>query len=95
MKNENEWEAHSQEEQQLMVMRAEIDKLKQKKPAQGQRSILMKKLMDKLGNKVQVAKKVRQGGKYKGFTEDPEWLAKNIKPNPLTKIMQHKNKLWH
>jgi hypothetical protein len=50
----------------LMVMRAEIDELKQKMPAQVERSILMKKLMDKLGNKVQVAKKVRQGGKYKG-----------------------------
>jgi hypothetical protein len=80
-----------------MVMRAEIDELKQKKPEQGQRFNLMKKLMDKLGNKVQAGKKVRQGGKYKGktFQEDPEWLVKNIKPNPLTKIMQHKNKLWH
>jgi hypothetical protein len=43
------------------------------------------------------AKKVRQGGKYKGksFQDDPEWLDKNIKPNPLTKIMQHKNKPWY
>jgi hypothetical protein len=96
MKNKNEWEAPSQEEQQLMVMRAEIDELKQKKPAQGQQST-MKKLMDKLGNKVQATKKVRQGGKYKGksIPEDPEWPAKNIKPNPLTKIMQHRNKPWH
>jgi hypothetical protein len=74
MKNKNEWEATSQEEQQLMVMRVEIDELKQKKPAQGQQTNLMKKLMDKLGNKVQAAKKVRQGGKYKGksFQDDPE-----------------------
>jgi hypothetical protein len=58
MKNENEQEAPSQEEQQLMVMRAEIDELKQKKPVQGQQTTLMKKLMDKLGNKVQAAKTV-------------------------------------
>jgi hypothetical protein len=63
--HEEQEEAPSQEEQQLMVMRVELDELKQKKPVQGQQSILMKKLNDKLGNKVQVAKKVRQGGKYR------------------------------
>jgi hypothetical protein len=35
--------------------------------------------------------------KYKGktFQADPEWLPKNQKPNPLTKIVQHGNKSWH
>jgi hypothetical protein len=35
MKNKDEWEAPSHEEQQLMVMKAEIEKMKQKK-VQGQ-----------------------------------------------------------
>jgi hypothetical protein len=82
MKNKNEWEAPSQEEQQLMVMRAEIDKLKQKKPAQGQQSIQMKKLMDKLGNKVQVAKNVRQGGKYKGIHRGPRMASQEHQAKP-------------
>jgi hypothetical protein len=35
MKNKDKWEAPSQEEQQLMVMKAEIEEMKQKKLAQG------------------------------------------------------------
>jgi hypothetical protein len=48
MKNKDEWEAPSQEEQQLMVMKAEIKELKQKKTSQGQPTILMKQIADKL-----------------------------------------------
>jgi hypothetical protein len=57
----------------------------------------MKKLGDKLGSKIQAAKKSKQGGKYRGksFHDDPEWLEKNLKPNPLTEVMQHRNKSWH
>jgi hypothetical protein len=99
MKNKDEWEAPSQEEQQLMVMRAEIEELKHKKSAQaqGQPTTLMEQIADKLQSKMQVAKKFKQGGKYKGktFQANPEWLAKNLKPNPLTKIMWHGNKAWH
>jgi hypothetical protein len=94
MKNKDEWEAPSQEEQQLMVMRAEIEELKNKKSAQAQPTTLMKKIAGKLRGKMQAAKKFKQ---YKGktFQADPEWLAKNMKPNPLTKTMQHGNKAWH
>jgi hypothetical protein len=97
MKNKDEWEEPIQEEQQLMVMKAEIKELKKRKTPHGQPTILMKQIADKLQGKMQVAKKLQQGGKYKGknFQTDPEWLAKNQKPNPLTKIMWHRNKAWN
>jgi hypothetical protein len=59
MKNKDEWEAPSQEEQQLMVMRAEIEELKHKKSAQaqGQPTTLMKQIVGKLRGKMQAAKK--------------------------------------
>jgi hypothetical protein len=45
---------------------------------------------------MQVVQKLKQGGKYKGKNfQDPEWLAKNQKPNPLTKIMWHGGKAWN
>jgi hypothetical protein len=81
MKNKDEWEAPSQEEQQLMVMKAEIEELKQKKTSQGQPTTLMKQIADKLQGKMQVAKKLKQGGKYKGKNfQDLEWLAKIRNP---------------
>jgi hypothetical protein len=80
-----------------MVMRAEIEEMKQTKTAQGQQANLMKKLTDRVSSKIKVARKVKQAGKYKGkfYQEDPEWLDKNIQPNPLTKVMQHQNTAWH
>jgi hypothetical protein len=84
MKNENKCEAPSHNEQQLMVMRAEIEEMKQKKSVQGQQTNLMKKLVGRVSNKIKVARKVKQAGRYKGkfYQDDPEWLEKNIKPNP-------------
>jgi hypothetical protein len=56
----------------------------------------MKKFAEKMGGKSKVVKQT-QGRKYKGkyFKEDPPWLEKNQKPNPLTKIMKHWNKSWY
>jgi hypothetical protein len=93
MKNKNECEAPSHKEQQLMVMRAEIEEMKQKKSVQGQQTNLMKKLTDRVSSKIKVARKVKQAGRYK-YQDDPEWLEKNTMPNPLTKVMQHRNKSW-
>jgi hypothetical protein len=62
MKNKNEWEAPSQEEQQLMVMRAKIEEMKQTKAAQGQRANLMRKLADRVSSKIKASKRVNTRG---------------------------------
>jgi hypothetical protein len=43
------------EEQQLMVMKPEIEELKQKKPAQGQPPSLMNQIAERMRGKIQVA----------------------------------------
>lgn len=89
------WNAPSQEEEQMMVMRTELEELKAKKKVSPQGDLL-KTLKERVQKKMLGLKK-KQAPKYKGksFKEDPEWLAKSEKPNPLTKVMQHRNKAWH
>jgi hypothetical protein len=93
--DKGEWNAPSQEEEQLMVLRTELEALKiaRKVPAKGD---VLQKLKEKLQKKMLVKKKKPQDAKYKGKAfNDPAWLANNEKPNPLTKTMQHRNKAWH
>jgi hypothetical protein len=97
--DKGEWNAPSQEEEQLMVMRAELESLKSAKKSGGDKAgkmALLKKLKDKLAQKGPASKKF-SNSKYKGksYKEDPDWLTNNDKPSPLTKTMQHRNKAWH
>jgi hypothetical protein len=44
-----------------MIIKAEIEELKQKKSAQGQPTTLMKQIAEKLRGKIQVAKRFKHG----------------------------------
>jgi hypothetical protein len=92
--DKGEWNAPSKEEEQLMVLRTELEALKtaRKSPPKGD---LLQKLKEKLQKKLSVKKKKSQV-KYNGkAVSDPPWLANNEKPSPLTKTMHHRNKAWH
>jgi hypothetical protein len=96
--DKGEWNAPSQEEEQLMVMRAELESMKNEKKKGGNmgKIAIMRKIKEKFARKAPTNKKYNNN-KYKGksYKEDPEWLANNEKPSPLTKTMNHRNKAWH
>jgi hypothetical protein len=94
--DKEEWNAPSKEDEQIMILRTEIEAMKADKKKASTKGELMQKLKNKL-QKNGSAKKKASNIKYKGksFKEDPQWLSNNEKPSPLTKTMTHRNKSWH
>jgi hypothetical protein len=78
--DKGQWDTPSQEEEQLMVMRAELEDLR---------------LERSQGGKVRVAKKTPKAAKTRKYAPDPDWLAKNIKPTPANKVAHHNGSPWY
>jgi hypothetical protein len=80
-----EWDAPSDEEQQLMVMRAELEELRESKKAPAQ------DYKPKTAYKGK-SKDSKSGRKY---APDPDWLANNEKPSPIDKIAYNRGSAWY
>jgi hypothetical protein len=86
------WDAPSQEEEQLMVMRAELEDLKlEKAGAYGKKKGAKKPA----GKSTIVVRKKQAGAKKKFYLDDPDWLTNSVEPKPLTKVMHHRQREWH
>jgi hypothetical protein len=78
-----EWDAPSEEEQQLMVMKAELEELRTTKQAPAYKP------------KGKPFKGKSKDAKTRTGVPDPEWLEKNIKPSPIDKIAHHRGAPWY
>jgi hypothetical protein len=69
LKNKAEWEAPGQEGEQFMIVKVELEELKQKKLEQGLHSNLLKKISEEMKQ----GRNSKQAGKHKGkkYQEDP------------------------
>jgi hypothetical protein len=78
-----EWDAPSEEEQQLMVIKAELEELRITKQAPAYKP------------KGKPFKGKSNDTKMRTGVPDPEWLMKNIKPSPINKIALHRGAPWY
>jgi hypothetical protein len=76
------WNAPTAEDEKIMALQAQID------------SFSVKKREKNRGPKA-VKRGSNKDSKNKRYSTDPEWLTKNIKPTPASKIMKHKGVPWH
>jgi hypothetical protein len=78
-----EWDAPSEEEQQLMVMKAKLEELRITKQAPAYKP------------KGKPFKGKSKDTKTRTGVPDPEWLEKNIKPSLIDKIAHHRGAPWY
>jgi hypothetical protein len=78
------WDAPSEEEEKLLAMQVQLNRLTSKKSDKGDSKA-------KGDGKGKSSKKP----KAREIVADPEWLAKNIKPDSAHKTMMHKGSPWH
>jgi hypothetical protein len=76
------WNAPTAEDEKIMALQAQIDSFSAMKRDKKREPKAVKRGSDK-------------DSKNKRYNTDPEWLTKNIKPTPASKIMKHKGSPWH
>jgi hypothetical protein len=76
------WNAPTAEDKKIMALQAQIDSFSAMKRDKKREPKAVKRGSDK-------------DAKNKRYSTDPEWLTKNIKPTPPSKIMKHKGSPWH
>jgi hypothetical protein len=82
------WDAPSKDEEKLMAMQTKFNEMK-----------------EHLQRKTREYNKAKGGTKYGGkggstqdttrYPQDPTWLSNNEKPDPVSKVMQHKGWPWY
>jgi hypothetical protein len=76
------WNAPTAEDEKIMALQAQIDSFSAMKRDKKREPKTVKRGSDK-------------DSKIKRYSTDPEWLTKNIKPTPASKVMKHKGSPWH